>query len=72
MIPVIFHALNAPEELPADVTRGQRVVIVLVGPFMNGEVVVLGERPLAEATVEGLNGGPAFTTSIRASHALWG
>lgn len=49
---MVLHALDSPEELPTDVAGGQGEGVVLVGPLVDDEVVVLGERPLAKATFE--------------------
>ena len=67
---MILHAFHATEELPADVAGGERQGVVLVSPLVDDQVVVLRERPLAEAALEVLDGRPTLPASVRRSNRL--
>ena len=68
--PVIFHAFDPTKELPANVAGRERVGVVLVRPLVDDQVVVFGERPLAVATLEVLDGGAALPVAVRRSNRL--
>jgi hypothetical protein len=69
-LPVIFHAFDPTKELSADVAGRERVGVVLVRPLVDDQVVVFGERPLAVATLEVLDGGAALPVAVRRSNRL--
>ena len=69
LVPVVLHALHATEELSTDVARRQRQRrVALVRPLVDDEVVVLRERPLAEAALVALHGGAALPAA--GTHSL--
>ena len=57
---MVLHALHAAEELAADVAGGQGQRVALVRPLVDDQVVVLRERPLAEAALVALDGRAAL------------
>ncbi len=67
---MIFHAFDATKELPADVAGREGVGVVLVRPLVDDQVVVFGERPLAVATLEVLDGGATLPVAVRRSNRL--